>query len=107
MYIKKPAKPEDIPRLEALLRRLPDEHPQRPLIEKDLAKQLRGWQGEKAVSYYLDFLPEKEYLIFIICDSPLKVPLPNGLLVLTTRFALILECKNFSARWCLMNRSTS
>lgn len=96
MYIKKPAKPEDIPRLEALLRRLPDEHPQRPLIEKDLAKQLRGWQGEKAVSYYLDFLPEKEYLIFHHLRLPSgKYHFQMDFLVLTTRFALILECKNF------------
>lgn len=96
MYVKEFSLPEEIPRLEALLRRLPEEHPQRTLIEKDLAKQLRGWQGEKAVTYYLDFLPEKEFFIFHNLRLPTgKYFFQMDFLILSACYALILECKNF------------
>lgn len=65
-------------------------------MQANLARYLKGYRGEKAVSYYLDFLPEKENYIFH------SLRLPSGkyffqidYLVLTVRYALILECKNF------------
>ncbi|WP_212933514.1 nuclease-related domain-containing protein [Robertmurraya siralis] len=96
MYVKELSKPVKISVLEVLLKRLVDNHPKQSEIERDLTLLLAGYKGEKAVSYYLDFLPEKNYYIF----HSLRLP-SNGhyfqmdYLLLTTRFALILECKNF------------
>lgn len=96
MIIKELSVPIQVPVLESLLRRLNHGHPKIGNIQADLTKYLKGYRGEKAVSYYLDFLPEKENYIFH------ALRLPSGpyffqidYLILTTRYALILECKNF------------
>lgn len=47
----------------ALLNRLPLNYPKRARVEIDYAKQLAGYQGEKALDYYLEFLPEADYMI--------------------------------------------
>lgn len=66
----------------------------RPDIERDLAKSWAGYHGERSLFYYLR-LPEKDYIIFH------DLRLPNGtsffqidILILSTKFALILEVKN-------------
>ncbi|MEQ2528848.1 nuclease-related domain-containing protein [Bacillaceae bacterium CLA-AA-H227] len=96
MNIKRLSIPIQVPKLESLLPRVHLAHPKTAYMQADLARYLKGYRGEKAVSYYLDFLPEKEYYIFH------SLRLPSGkyffqidYLVLTVRYALILECKNF------------
>lgn len=96
MIVKELSVPERIFILEAILERLLQAYPRKTAIQQDLAKVTAGFKGEKAVSYYLDFLPEKENFIFH------SLRLPSGkhyfqidYLILTTRYALILECKNF------------
>lgn len=96
LIVKEVAIPYKVFVLEALIERLESSHPKMPTIQWDLNKTLRGHRGEKEVSYYLDFLPEKEYFIF----NGLRLPsgkyfFQMDFLLLTTRFALILECKNF------------
>ncbi|WP_080844084.1 NERD domain-containing protein [Cytobacillus gottheilii] len=96
MIVKERSIPARIFSLEVLSERLLISHPKVPLIQQDLMKVSAGYKGEKAVSYYLDFLPPNDTFIF---HSP---RLPSGkhyfqidYLILTQRFALILECKNF------------
>ncbi|WP_066442639.1 NERD domain-containing protein [Cytobacillus gottheilii] len=96
MIVKEQSIPARIFSLEVLSERLLISHPKVPLIQQDLIKVSAGYKGEKAVSYYLDFLPPNDAFIF---HSP---RLPSGkhyfqidYLILTQRYALILECKNF------------
>jgi hypothetical protein len=96
LILKELSMPIHVPVLGSLLRRINPSHPKIAHLQADLAKYLRGYRGEKAVSYYLDFLPEKENYIFH------SLRLPSGpysfqidYLILTNRYALILECKNF------------
>ena len=49
---------------EAILRRLPNNHPMRPKVIHDLAMWKAGLRGEEEVDYYLSFLPEKDFYIF-------------------------------------------
>lgn len=82
-------------KLEALLRRLPATHEKRPLIERDLAKVLAGYRGEQSLDYHLNFLDNEQYMIF----HDVRLPLKNyyfqlDTLILTSRFAFILEVKN-------------
>lgn len=96
MHVKELSIPSRVPILESLLRRLPEGHPKFETIKSDLAYVWKGYHGEKAVSYYLDFLPEKENFIFHSLRLPSgKYHFQIDYLVLTTRYALILECKNF------------
>ncbi|PLT27724.1 nuclease-related domain-containing protein [Peribacillus deserti] len=97
MIVKERKKPITIHKLEALLRRLPSSHPKYSLIEGDCAKWSAGYRGEQSLDYYLDFLSERDY--FILHDLRLK----NGnyyfqidTLILSAKFALILEVKNIA-----------
>nr|WP_019152501.1 nuclease-related domain-containing protein [Robertmurraya massiliosenegalensis] len=96
MYLKELSKPIRATFLEKLQQRLLENHPKTLEIQQDLIRILAGYKGEKAVSYYLDFLPDKDFFIF----HSLRLPSKNhffqiDFLLLTSRFALILECKNF------------
>lgn len=82
--------------LEAMKDRIRDTHPKACDIQQELIWRWTGFKGERAVSYYLDFLPDKDYYIFH------SLRLPSGkhffqmdYLLLTARCIIILECKNF------------
>ncbi|MEW9671471.1 nuclease-related domain-containing protein [Ammoniphilus sp. 3BR4] len=80
---------------EALLRRLPLHHKKREEILVSLRKLRAGYRGEQELDYHLQFLPEKEYLIF----QDLRLPIDDQFvqldtLILSPWFALIIESKN-------------
>ncbi len=96
LILKEISKPSSILKLEALIRRIPADHARNTEIKEDLRKRQAGYNGERAISYYLDFLPEKDYFVFH------DLRLPSGhhyfqidYLILSRRLAFILECKNF------------
>lgn len=83
--------------LEALLRRLPQNHPSRGKIEEDLAKGYSGYWGEQTLDYYVNqFIENEGYFIF----QDLRLPTANNshfqidTLLLTLNYFLILEGKN-------------
>ncbi|MBS4192026.1 NERD domain-containing protein [Bacillus sp. FJAT-49705] len=99
MIVKKREISRKILALEAILRRLPESHHKRQIIERDLSKYNSGYQGEKALNYYLSFIDENKYQIFH------NLRLRNGeyffqidTLILTTSFALLIEVKNMSGK---------
>lgn len=57
---------------EAILRRLPANHPKIPVIENDHSRCESGYKGEKKLDFFLDHLSEKDYHIFQ------GLRLPNG-----------------------------
>ncbi|MBT2689066.1 NERD domain-containing protein [Bacillus sp. ISL-47] len=97
MIVKKRTIPIKILKNNALLRRLPNNSSKIPEIMSDLAKRMAGYRGEQALDFHLSKLPEKDYHIFH------GLRLTNGIyffqidtLILTTRYALILEIKNYA-----------
>src|SRR3954469_8041725 len=82
----------------ALLKRMPKGHPIRPTVEKDLKLWLKGYYGEQAASYYLSFLPEDEYYIFHGLRLKDKNAFQMDLLLISSKFALIIEVKNISGK---------
>lgn len=80
----------------AVLKRLPKNHPVRPIVEKDVRTYLKGYYGEKEVDYYLSLLPEDPYYIFHGLRIKDKKYFQMDLLILTQNFALIVEVKNIS-----------
>ena len=96
MIGKEFSKSNSILKMEALVRRIPINYTKYEEMKEDLRKRLAGYNGERALSYYLDFLPDKDYFIFH------NLRLPSGkhyfqidYLILSHRLAFILECKNF------------
>lgn len=89
--------PVKILKNEALLRRLSKNHPKQMLIEQDLAKSKAGYNGEKATDYYVNKLPNHEFLI--LYDLRLQIEesfFQMDTLILSPAFTLILEIKNIS-----------
>ncbi|MFB1082134.1 nuclease-related domain-containing protein [Jeotgalibacillus sp. JSM ZJ347] len=69
MILKPRILPKTIQTLQCINNRLPDFHPSKPHIEKELGQCLAGFHGEKSSDYYLTMI-EPEPLI--ICDLRLK-----------------------------------
>lgn len=84
-----------IQKMAAIARRIPKDHPRSAEIKESLRRLLAGYNGERAISYYLDFLPEKDYSIFHhLRLKNEKYFFQMDYLILSPHFALILECKN-------------
>jgi hypothetical protein len=87
--------PLEIYKLKSLESRLNEFHPVLTDVKSELSRRLAGHKGEQSLLYYLQQLPEKDYFIF----HHLRLQLGEfyfqiDYLVLTTKFALILETKN-------------
>jgi hypothetical protein len=82
---------------DALMRRITLKHPKRNIIQEELSKIKAGFKGEKAIDYYLQFLPQDNYYIFH--DLRLKLYdyyFQIDTLIVTPSFLLILEIKNIA-----------
>ena len=86
-------------KLEALRRRLKQNHHQATIIEHEYAKILAGYRGEQSLNYFLSFLPQEQFFIF----HDLRLPsLQNeyffqmDILLLSQQFFLIIEVKNIA-----------
>ncbi|HEO8419419.1 TPA: NERD domain-containing protein [Yersinia enterocolitica] len=96
MFLNEICKSDRLKSTELLIIRLKETHKLRPNVMEDLRKLLAGFRGEKEMKYYLQFLPEKDCLIIHnlrLYDG--KTYFQIDYLILTQRFALILECKNY------------
>lgn len=84
--------------LEALLRRLPVDHPSRGTIEGDLIRRKAGFKGERSLDYYMRHLPFNGHYIF----QDLRLPLSGNAffqidsLLLSNRYFIIYEAKHYS-----------
>lgn len=63
MIVKERKIPIKILKLQALLRRLPANHPNRERMNEDLVKNLYGYRGEESLDYYLSYLNKDCYYI--------------------------------------------
>lgn len=96
MIVKEQTIPLKLRKIEALLRRLPKNHPKWSMIEKDYTKIKAGYNGEKNVAYYLSDLPSKSYqVLFNVRLSNNQKHFQIDTLILSTKFGLILEVKNY------------
>jgi Nuclease-related domain len=97
MILKERKVPMHLQQLEALLRRLPDNHPKRKNVYEDFARRMAGYKGEQSVDYHLHFLPHHNYVIMHdlrLFDGSHHFQIDT--LIMTTRFVLFLEVKNIA-----------
>ena len=95
MIAKRRTTPRRILVNEALMRRLPSNHPKRPDILKDLLIKRAGFKGEQDIDYYISLLNENDFNIL----QDLRIPLGTNyfqidFLLLSTKFAMLIENKN-------------
>jgi len=96
LFLNEVCKSDRLKSTEILVKRLKETHKLRPNVMEDLRKLLAGYRGEKEMKYHLQFLPEKDCLIIHnlrLYDG--KTYFQIDYLILTQRFALIVECKNY------------
>lgn len=97
--IKKELKmPLKLKKLQALVRRIPEDHPKRKEILEEYAKSLSGYKGEKSLDYYFDFLPTQQYIILhdLRLSNSAGTHFQIDILLLSQTFFLIVEVKNIS-----------
>lgn len=98
MIVKERKIPRKILILEALVRRLPTNHPGRPKIENELLKSYAGYRGEQSIDYHLTFLPQDKFYLLhdLRLQNRQKHYFQMDTLILSPHFFLILEVKNIS-----------
>ncbi|WP_174616028.1 nuclease-related domain-containing protein [Virgibacillus ihumii] len=96
MFIKPLKIPCHILKTMALDRRIPVSHPHKEFITQRASNLYSGYKGEKALEYYLNFLPEDQFFIFHYLRLPDKYGhFQMDFLILSMYFHLIIEVKNF------------
>jgi hypothetical protein len=88
--------PIRVQKLEALLRRLPNNHVKRKEIEEELARRYAGYRGEQSMDFYFSYLTKKKYNILHdlrLFDKQHYFQIDT--VILTPCFFLIVEVKNF------------
>jgi ribosomal protein L37AE/L43A len=97
MILKERTIPLNIKKLEALLRRIPDDHVQRKRIEEDLAKFKAGYQGEKSLDYHLSFFNKERYVVIQdvrLIDNEKRF-FQIDIIILSPSILLVIEIKNY------------
>lgn len=96
MIVKEKQLPIKINKLEALLRRISEHHPNRSKIESEYIKRMAGYKGEKSLEYYLSFLDEDYYIFHDLRLKGKKHFFQIDVLILTSKYILIIESKNIT-----------
>ncbi|MCM3619438.1 NERD domain-containing protein [Sutcliffiella horikoshii] len=84
--------------LEAAVKRVSPDHPKYQSLEKEHARLHYGFIGEKALDYFLTFLPDKNTKLFhgLRIEDPLSRYFQMDTLLITPRYCLILDSKYVS-----------
>lgn len=95
MIVKERDFPVNLLFLQAIERRLDENHPSMPRVKELIAKQIKGYKGESAIDYPLSILPGQDYRI--LHSVSLQFQNQNfhiDTLLLTNNFISLLEVKN-------------
>lgn len=97
MIVKERGKPVHLEGVEALLRRIPAEHPKYGLIREEAAKRTAGYKGELSLDYYFSLTEKKEAAVFHdLRLSEASHFFQVDSLYLTKQFALLIEVKHWA-----------
>lgn len=98
IVVKERTRPLRIAQLEALLRRIPNQHEKVPTIKKELVRRKVGYQGEQSLNYYFRFLNDPQ--LFLLHDLRLlgtnRSYFQIDTLLVSKSFIAILEIKNYT-----------
>jgi Nuclease-related domain. len=99
MYSKPLELPFHILQYQVCLNRIDDKHPACDSLNSRYNKAMSGFHGEELITYYLNTLPEKDYLLF----HNLRLEVHTQIfqidwLILTQRFFHILEIKHIKGK---------
>lgn len=97
MILKKRTIPMKILIYEAVVRRIPINHPRKTEFQKKLMKLKAGYKGEIDLDYYLSQLPDKDYILIQSLRLPhLETFFQIDTLLLYPSFFINFESKNYA-----------
>ena len=96
MIIKKRNKPLPLRKYDVIGRRLRPHFPQLPEIQREQAIRAKGYEGEKAVDYHIDFLAEETTILHDVCLTVMGKQFQMDSLVITPHVIFPVDAKNYS-----------
>jgi hypothetical protein len=94
LIMKTRSKPSKLYFNDAILSRLPGNHPKIPIIEEDNNIKFAGHKGEERLDFFLNYLPDKDYFILQgLRLSNGKSHFQIDCLLLTPTYILVIEAK--------------
>lgn len=94
MFIRKRSKPRTLQKIDALIPRLPQNHPQIPSLKKHAAKLQKGYNGERRLDYYLQSLPNEFYVLSDVGLTIHKKDFQMDSLIVSPHAIYMIETKN-------------
>ena len=95
MIIKHRNRPLPLQKLDALVARLPDDHPQMVYLKKEAAKQQKGYNGERKLDYHIDTLPDEYAILSDVCFTLYGKKIQIDSLVISPYAIYITEVKSY------------
>lgn len=88
-------RPLSLQKLDALIARLPDNHPKMPQLRQQAAREQKGFNGERKLDYHLQSLSSEYIVLNDICFSLYDQKIQIDSLIITAQAIFIVEVKSF------------
>ena len=95
MIIKHRNRPLPLQKLDALMSRLPEVHPKMTYLEKEAARQQKGYNGERKLDYHIEMLPDDYVILSDVCFSLYGKKIQIDSLVISPFAIYITEVKSY------------
>src|SRR5690625_728302 len=95
MIIRQRKKPLSLQKLDALISRLPENHPKLPMLRKQAAIEQKGFNGERKLDYHLETLSDDYSVLNNVCFSLYGKKTQIDSLIITEQAIFIIEVKSY------------
>lgn len=96
MIIRYRNRPQPLRTLDALITRLPSNHPQLKRLQKDAAKLQKGYNGERKLDYHIEYLSDDFTIMADVCFSLHNKQTQIDSLIVSDHAIFIVEVKSFT-----------
>lgn len=94
MIIRYRKRPLPLQKLDALISRLPENHPQIAYVQKEAAKQQKGYNGERKLDYHIEHLSDDYSIMADVCFTLGGKQTQIDSLIITAHAIFITEVKS-------------
>lgn len=95
MIVKQRQRPLPLQKLDALIARLPEGHAQMAYLQKEAAKQQKGYNGERKLDYHIETLPDDYAILSDVCFKFYGKNIQIDSLVISPHAIYIMEVKSY------------
>lgn len=88
-------RPIPLQQLDALISRLPENHPKVPALRQQAVREQRGFNGERKLDYYVARLPDNYSILHDLCFTFMRQRTQIDSLIISPYAIYIIEVKNY------------